>query len=226
MEINYICSLGSFCHTTCYLKDNKLRYCAYPFDGIVSSPDMVTDCLKDDFKLFLDRTRYEEYVNWDGSISSNHKLYGKFCHTFGLNKEKILDVTFRHSNVTKDKDYNSLVRKVERFRMLLKKEEPKLFLLFSQDEEYTKKEINELNNMLKTKTTNYQIMCITMLNDFHPHHTIEEVDNIKFIKLYTYGRSNGGRIVCNFGDEYLDNLIKSYYNFQLKDDIKLDNGSV
>ena len=226
MEINYVCSLGSFCHTACYLKDNKLLLCSYPFDYIVSAPEMVTDCLRDDFKLFLDKTRYEIYTNWDGSLSSNHKLYGKFCHTFGTHKEKILDLTFRHHNVTTDKDYNSFIRKVERFRELLKKEEPKLFLLFSQDEEYTQKEIFELNDILKTKTTNYQIMCITMLNDFHPRHTIEEIDNIKLIKLYTYGRSNGGKLLCHSGDKYLDNLIKSYYNFQLKDDIKIDNGSI
>ena len=156
MEINYVCSLGSFCHTVCYLKDNKLRHCAYPFDNIVSSPDMITDCLGDDFKLFLDRTRHEEVKITDTVTTSNHKLYGKFCHSASLNKEVILNETFRHSNITKDEHYNSLVRKVDRFRMLLKKEEPKLFLLFSQDGEYTKKEINELNDMLKTKTTNYQ----------------------------------------------------------------------
>lgn len=221
MDINYVCSLDSFCHTACYLRDNKLQHCSYPFDYVISAPEMVTDCLRDDFKLFLDRTRYEEYVYFDGTISSNHKLYGKFSYALGLNKETFFNSTFRHHNITKDTDYNSFVRKVERFRILLKKEESKLFLLFSQDGEYTKKEINELNDMLKTKTTNYQIMCVTMLNDFHPYHKIEEVDNIKFVKLYTYGRSNGGSIVCGVGDKYLDNLIKSYYNFQLKDDIKL-----
>jgi hypothetical protein len=225
MEINYVCSLGSFCHAACYLKDNKLQHCSYPFDYAISAPEMITDCLRDDFKLFLDRTRHVEYEE-KGVLMSNHKLYGKFCHIVGLNKEIFLNSTFRHHNITKDKDYNSFVRKVERFRMLLKKEEPKLFLLFSQDEEYTKKEISELNDMLKTKTTNYQILCVTMLNDFHPRHTIEEVNNIKFVKLYTYGRSNGGKLLCHFGDEYLDKLIKSQYNFQLKDDIKLDNGCV
>ena len=24
MEINYVCSLGSFCHTACYLRNNKI----------------------------------------------------------------------------------------------------------------------------------------------------------------------------------------------------------
>jgi len=226
MEINYVCSIGSFCHTASYLKDNKLRYCAYPFDNITSAPEMVTDCLRDDFKLFLDKTRYEEIICWDGSISSNHKLYGKFSHSIGLNKETHFNLTFRHNNITTDNDYNSFKRRIERFRMLLKKEEPKLFLLFSQDTEFTKKEMNELNDMLKTKTTNYQIMCITMLNDFQPHHVIEEVDNIKYVKLYTYGRSDGGKFLCHPGNGYLDGLIRSYYNFQLKDDIKLDNGGV
>ena len=225
MEINYVCSLGSFCHTACYLRNNKIQHCSYPFDYVLSAPDMVTDCLRDDFKLFLDRTMHEEYIV-KKVIISNHKLYGKFSHSLGLDGEVISNSTFRHHNITTDTNYNSFVRKVERFRILLKKEEPKLFLLFSQDEEYTKKEMLELNDMLKTKTTNYQIMCIRMLNDFKPRHIIEEIDNIKFVQLYTYGRSNGGKLLCRFGDEYLDRLIRSYYNFQLKDDIKLDNGSI
>jgi hypothetical protein len=55
MEINYVCSLGSFCHTAFHLDNYKMRNCAYPFDYILSSPEMVIDCLIDDFKVFLDK---------------------------------------------------------------------------------------------------------------------------------------------------------------------------
>jgi hypothetical protein len=221
MEINYVCSLGSFCHTAGYLKNYKLRYCSYPFDNIISSPEVVCDCLSDDFKLFLDKSRYEIVDVWDGSKTTNHKLYGKFAHSYGMNHTKSYNTTFAHNNLFVEEEYKYFIRKVERFRILLNKSESKLFLLFSQDEDYTKKQIDELNDILKTKTTNYEICCITFHNDYTTHYDIEEHDNYKLLKVYMYSRSDGAIMTCPSENDYLDSIIKKYYNFNLKDDIKL-----
>ena len=56
MEIKYVCSLGSLCHSAQILKNNNLKRCSYPFDWIFSSPNMVIDCISDDFKKFLDKS--------------------------------------------------------------------------------------------------------------------------------------------------------------------------
>jgi len=34
LKINYTCSLGSLCHSSQILKQNKLKLCSYPFDWI------------------------------------------------------------------------------------------------------------------------------------------------------------------------------------------------
>lgn len=221
MEINYVCSLGSFCHTSEHLKAYNMRYCSYPFDYVLSSPEMVTDCLKDDFTLFLDKSRYENCII-NNDIRTNHKLYGNFSHTYFSDRSKIFNSTFRHHNLLDEVDYQGFIRKINRFRMLLKKTEPKLFLLFSQDEEYTKKQIDELNDMLKTKTTNYEICCITFLNDYHAHYTIEEYGNCKLVKAYMYSRTSGGAMLCPPENDFLQRILENYYKFNLKNDIKLE----
>lgn len=220
MEINYICSLGSWCLPAVYLSEHGLQRCSYPFDYILSAPEMIADCIRDDFALFLDKTRHEQ-CGEAPNINSNHKIYGKFSHSLLLDKTCCLNNTFRHHDITSDKDYNSFIRKVNRFRMLLKKEEPKLFLLFSQYEEFTKKQIQELDDILKTKTTNYQLMFITMIKDESVHHTAEDNGHIKIIKLYINNTSRGW--LATPGDAYLNQIIGSYFVFNLKDDIKLDN---
>jgi len=215
MEINYICSLGSWCLPAVYMSEQNLQKCSYPFDYIISAPEMIVDCLRDDFICFLDKSKYEQCED----SSSNHKIYGKLSHSLLLDKTSVINNTFRHHNLTTDSDYNSFVRKVDRFRELLKKDEPKLFILFSQYNEFTTKQIEELDTILKTKTKNYQILFMTILKDNKIYHTIEDNDNIKIIKLYTNFTERGWLSTPN--DIYLNNIIEIYYKFNLKDDIKL-----
>lgn len=212
MEINHICSLGSWCLPAVYIREQKLQRCSYPFDFILSAPEMIADCLKDDFALFLDRSQYELCDD----LSTNHKTYGKFSHSLLLDKSRPLNNTFRHHTMLTDKDYNSFVRKVYRFRELLKKSEAKLFILFSQHEEFTGKQIEELNHTLKTKTTNYQILFITILEGDKIYHTIEDNDNtnnIKIIKLYTNYSKRGWLSTPN--DIYLNEILEKYYRFNI-----------
>jgi hypothetical protein len=56
MEINHICGLGSLCHTAVFIKRNKFRTCAYPFDWAFSNPDIIQKCLQDDFNTFLNKS--------------------------------------------------------------------------------------------------------------------------------------------------------------------------
>jgi hypothetical protein len=224
MEVNYVCSLGSFCFPANYMRTHNLQKCSYPFDYILTGPEVITDCLKDDFKLFLDKSRHERLVNEGNRISSNHKLYGKFSNGKNFIGLKVLNETFKHHDITDDDIYASFERKIERFRILLKKDEPKLFLLFAQDEEYDRRRVDELNRVLKEKTSNFQILCISMFNDFNFRYEVEDIDNIKYIKTYTYGRNLGDKINCEVENELFHQMIQKYYVFNVKDDIKVEKG--
>lgn len=211
MEINHICSLGSWCLPAVYIREQHLQRCSYPFDFILSAPEMIVDCLKDDFALFLDKSKYELCKD----ASTNHTIYGKFSHSLLLDKTRPLNNTFRHHNMTTDKDYNSFIRKVDRFRKLLTNTEPKLFILFSQHEIFTANQIQELNDVLKTKTTNYQIVFVTILEGDRIYHTIEEndnINNIKIITLYTNYKQRGWLSTPN--DLYLNEILGMYYKFR------------
>ncbi len=54
MEVKYVCSLGSLCHTASYLKNNKLKLESYPFDWIMSNYNDIIHCIENKFSIFLD----------------------------------------------------------------------------------------------------------------------------------------------------------------------------
>ena len=58
MEIKHTCSLGNICHSSQFLKDNKLKKCSYPFDWVFSTCDSIIHCIEDDFNIFLDKSYY------------------------------------------------------------------------------------------------------------------------------------------------------------------------
>ncbi|CAE8737258.1 unnamed protein product, partial [Polarella glacialis] len=50
--------LGANCLAAAWLQHRDLRKSAMPFDWAFSSPAMVSDCLADDFRAFLDPREY------------------------------------------------------------------------------------------------------------------------------------------------------------------------
>ena len=102
MNIYHVCSLGTLCHTSTLLKNNNLKKCSYPFDWIFSNYNIVIDCLKTDFKIFLDKSYY---------IDISHNKCG---HSYYGNQ------MFNHRNpLININDYEYYNRCVDRFNKLL-----------------------------------------------------------------------------------------------------------
>ncbi len=209
-SIRHVCSLGSFCHTASHLQQYHMRNCAYPFDWTLSSPRMVMDCLRDDFQTFLDPT---QHVTVEPGISSNHLTYGTMV--WGKNFDGIFNqhLTFAHKDVTTAADYAYYERCVERFRALLQSSEPKLFILIAQDMEYDLQEIHELRDMLRQRTPNSYVLCISLFNENESRYTFDQEDGIKYLKVYTYSRSDGRGFANARDNEYLHYLIRCLYEF-------------
>ncbi len=53
-------SLGENCSSAWYLKQLGLKKASYPFDWVFSSPEIIMDCIKDDFVKFLDQSQIIE----------------------------------------------------------------------------------------------------------------------------------------------------------------------
>lgn len=137
-----------------------MRNGAYPFDWTLSSPQMIIDCLRDDFHTFLDPT---QHVTVEPGISSNHLVYGSMV--WGKNFDGIVNrnITFTHKDITIDKHYEYYKRCVERFRALLASPESKLFILTAQDMEYNQQEIYKLRDMLRQRIHIYCVYRYSMI---------------------------------------------------------------
>lgn len=90
-------SLGQNCSTAWYLKASGKRSCSTPFDWIFSSPQIVEDCIRGDFRDFLDprfvvpvdetcagHTRYHRrlFNHRNPLVGANHAYYERCVARF------------------------------------------------------------------------------------------------------------------------------------------------
>lgn len=109
-------SLGQNCSTAWYLQLVGKRTCAYPFDWIFSSPQIVEHCLRDDFRDFLNR---ELLVPVDASCAGHVRYHARL---------------FNHRNALLEEHHAHYVRSVGRLRALLASERPIVFVSTSLPE--------------------------------------------------------------------------------------------
>ena len=91
-------SIGPYCVSAEYLKNTNNRKLAFPFDWIFSSLNMISHCVQDEFKTFLN-TDYIKFIN---EQQSSHIIYDKL-----LNKrlDGAQPVVFNHHNLGKMMKY-------------------------------------------------------------------------------------------------------------------------
>ena len=207
LEINHTCALGSLCHSSQILKRNKHKVCSYPFDWIFSNTNNIIDCIEDNFNIFLDKSYY---VN----------ISKKQC---GHSKYNYNDKMFNHHNPLINIDhYNYYVRCVDRFKNLLQNQQHKLFIMIYVNNDnnvnnYFENKIIDFNNKFSKYTSNYTLLVIFHIPNKEQNHNIFTYnDNINFLELHTLSVSNGVKFVNNNDNIYLDNIINSKYNFNLK----------
>jgi hypothetical protein len=179
--IKYVCSLGPRCHSASILKRLKLKKASFPFDWIFSNLEMVFHCIENNFNIFLNPKYYS--IREPHSRNQQHSYY----------KENEGDKIFNHHNPLYKKDYNYFCRCVERFKLLLKQPELKLFVItylnfWKIDEEFKQNIIEELTN-LKKYTNNYGCLCIIQYvakNKKEEHtYSFTVYENIHFLEIYT-----------------------------------------
>ena len=118
-------SLGTHCFTASLLRRWGLRSAAGPFDWLFSSAAMVTHCIEDDFRAFLDREQYAPVppeLRRDGAEvnRTNHRLYQQM---FGI------EFIFNHHDPHEEATHAHFTRSVDRFRAVLGDARRKFFIL-------------------------------------------------------------------------------------------------
>lgn len=128
---------------------------------------------------------------------------------------------FNHHNPLINIDhYNYYIRCVDRFKNLLQKQEHKLFIMIFiniDNIDNTENNIIDFNNKFSKYTSNYTLLVILhMPNKKKTRHTFKYNNNIHFLELHTLSCSGGVQFENNIDNIYLHKVIKSKYNFNVK----------
>jgi hypothetical protein len=208
-RVTHVCSLGKMCFSSELIKRNGFKRESYPFDWIFSSPEVILDCLNDDFACFLNRDLYTNHDYEPLERKCGHSEYN-------------LAMFNHHNPKDYEKDYNYFVRCINRFRILLKSNEPKLFVMTIHNNredtfEKTKQQIIDFNNNFKKYCCGeyYIFVVFHVLNDFLCHELVNH-ENITFCRIYNKSWSNGVDFYSISDTEYLDGIFKNNYLFDVK----------
>lgn len=202
-NINHVCSIGPLCRSSKLIKTSKLKLESYPFDWIFSNLDMIQHCIKDNFKIFLDKQYYTRNINDKNKKTKQVHIY------YYPNKTTM----FNHRNPLINDHYDYYIRCVNRFKMLLGNKNNKLFIYFGSIDE---NKIIEFNNNLKKYTCNYRILVINSKVSNKHNYNFKTIDNIDYLFIETLSTAGGISYGNPKDNEYLKMIIHSKYKFQLQ----------
>jgi len=200
------CSLGGLCHSAHLLKINGLKKESYPFDWIFSNIPMIKDCIKDDFKTFLDKAEYSDY-NTNTTLRENqceHKFYGQMVF------KGEHSVIFNHHNpLSNSNDYSYYERCVNRFRDLLKSDNEKTFVMFEGADSLDK--YLDFSYFLSQYTNNHNLLVIQ--NKVSVKHNFilyqRKESGLKILRIETISGSSGVQFHDKADEEYLNQTLKT-----------------
>jgi hypothetical protein len=107
-----IISLGQNCNSAWYLKQVELKKASYPFDWIFSSPQIIIDCIDDQFYKFLNK---EHIFSTNKGKSAGHKIYHNSL--------------FNHRDALAEDNFLYYKRCTKRFLSILNSQKPIVFIM-------------------------------------------------------------------------------------------------
>ena len=211
---NQVCSFGPFCHTGNLMQRLKVKTVSFPFDWLCTTPLIISDCIENNFQFFLDKMYYML------DETKSHVVHTYYADKYNFNK-----AFFAHSNPLEPETYEYFERCVDRFRLLLKCPDKKLFIISymvtyteTVDPDFLVK-VQRLNDTLSKQTTNYDILCIInnpqqSMQSFR----VEKLDNnIILLHLNTLSISHGVFFLDDKDNLFLENIMNSHFLFDIYD---------
>ena len=170
---------------------------------------MITHCLEDNFKTFLDKSYYT--ITDPASKKQQHSVYS----------EDPSEIFFNHHNPLKEEDNIYFNRCITRFKNMLAQPELKMFVLFflnfTKIDKWFKQKIIDFNKQLGNHTQNFGLLCIIQYTSDKNSYRFTIHDNVHFLEIYTTSNSNGVEFENPEDNIFLDNLIMTTYQFSLID---------
>ncbi|WP_374961743.1 DUF1796 family putative cysteine peptidase [Spongiibacter tropicus] len=196
-------SLGYNCLSAWYLKQSGLKRSSYPFDWIFSSPEIVEDCIRDDFEKYLDCRFFID----SGRHGAGHAIYhsSMFNHRDPRSSEK--DFLYYKRSVKRFRDLKGNVV----FFVTVVNEPGKRadwFNGFDLDFSAPQKGVGDLvslRNVLKEEFPDSKLIVINYWTDSQKFDIKYKTDNGFIVDFHARGASDGVR----FLDPLDDFLVKS-----------------
>ncbi len=206
--VAHLASLGSFCLPGNIMRTHGLRRYSLPFDWIFSSPQMLIDCLTDDFSAFLDRRYYRSITEGRWNPGAEHQLY--------LEKYGIAAV-FAHRDPTREEDYLYFTRCVRRFRELLRSRDPKLFLIMGRPNHDLANLFPRVLEQISRITTSFALLGVDVLDPTRDGQcALSKLAQLEAHSLYQYLPSSYDAEGAYFPDRIDDwNVLRLAYRYRL-----------
>ncbi len=193
-----VISLGENCNSAWYIKAVGLKKASYPFDWIYSSPEIVLDCINNQFDKYLDKSLM--FKTRSGN-SAGHTYYHSSL--------------FNHKNPLKtEDDYQYYKRCVERFKKVFDSPSEIIFVItvitetekrsgagwakgfdrnFKLPIKLTNNSMMEFMNTLKVNHSNAKFLFIEQLTEQDPSIEIidKQQDNFVWIRHTSFQRNTG-----------------------------------
>lgn len=225
----FVVSLGSRCLVADVLRDQGLRRFASPFDWIYSSSEMVTHCLRDNFKTLLDKK-----LIFKSGHAYGHRFYGPMLSR---------GVVFPHHDPG-GKDRADFEKRIHRMRQIISGRQRKLFIfsnviqsaesLRQARSELAKQELlNLFQALLKRGVSNFEVLVVNLicggaseaLRKRDPVTKLLSDQNQKSrdnslaaLELHCVGECTGLRLKNSKDNEAFSELILGDRNFDLAPD--------
>ncbi len=185
-------SLGENCSSAWYLKQVGLKRASYPFDWIFSSPEIVMDCIDDEFEKYLDKSFIEPK---EDSMSAGHAYYHSNF--------------FNHRNPLKsEKDYSYYERCCQRFLHTLNSKESIFYLITLINE--PSKRPKWANGFLYDFSMPINHDCKSIIPLFDKLKSINK--NIRLIVVEHYTDTNRDIEVINMGSDLINIKFNAFGN--------------
>lgn len=191
-------SLGCLCYPSALFKRLDLKRYSCPFDWMFSVLPMVEECIKSDFRNFLDQ-KYYEPVLVEGKFEFKHAFYQSYWNT-----------NFNHYDPTSKDGYAYLTRCVNRFRKVLQSSDWKLYLFLapiqpSETHQYVEN-FRSLDALLKSRSANTSLLGITTHPATAGDARLEVLDEAGTSRLLNFA-SRSSLAGIKYGDESDDKVI-------------------
>lgn len=225
-------SIGARCPAATVLRTMNLRKFSTPFDYMISTLDVIADCIEDSFVKFTDWEKYTLSYRPYFSIKRGEKLYlADWHHHVHCNThyDDLADETFYnsgcalpHHDVASEADRQKILRSVDRFIKCVSDTKPTFLLHIARhngDVDKMIKNAKKLETVLSGKPGPFHILLVSAGDGTSRESSIqyssvisENIDHIH-LRLSTTARDDG----AFFNDSVNEmNLITGYISKNYK----------